>query len=221
MIKRDDILKFTSEYLRSDEISDPSCNGLQVEGSREVDKIAFGVSASGEFLRNAAAYGADMVIVHHGLIWDKPEIIKSVFKERIEILLDNEMTLAAYHLPLDMHEKTGNNAQIISWFGAAEIKAFGKYHGHAIGFCGLLRKPLTVDQAAEILRERIGGTPFAVKFGPEKVKNIDVISGGASQMIAEAHDEGAELYISGDCSEPVYEYCRETKVRVLGLREAV
>ncbi|MFA5162268.1 MAG: Nif3-like dinuclear metal center hexameric protein [Elusimicrobiales bacterium] len=215
MAGRDAIVKFADIYLHSAKIPDASLNGLQVEGARGVKKIAFGVSASYEFLRLAAAEGAQMAFVHHGLIWSKPAAIRGTFGGKIRLLLEHDMSLAAYHLPLDMHPETGNNAQIISWFGAANIKPFGDYHGNLIGLCGRLRRPLSTGEAAEILSGRIGGSPAVISRGPEKSRTIAVISGGASSMIEEAHEAGADLYISGDRSETVPEYCREAKMNFI------
>jgi len=215
MAKRNEIVDFLNKYLRSDGVGDASRNGLQVEGKPQVRKLAFGVSASAEFLRLAAAEGADLAVVHHGLIWDSPERVAGSFKLRLKTLLDAEMSLAAWHLPLDMHEKCGNSAQLLGFFDPADIKPFGEYHGSYIGMKGRLKLPLRLHDAADILKSRIGGDPVELAFGPEAIRTVGVISGGASAMIGQAIAEKLDLYISGDASEPVYEFAREGKINFI------
>ena len=215
MAGRDEIISFLDGQLHSDKIKDSSRNGLQVEGREEVKKIALGVSASAELFRLAAGEQADMVTVHHGLIWDGPKRIVGPFKKRVKLLLDNDMSLAAYHLPLDMHEEYGHNALIIRYFPVSGIKPFCSYQGQLVGFKGTLKKPVTIKEACDILQSHIGGKPIAYPFGPKLIKTIGVVSGGSSGMILTGECKGLDLYIAGDCIEPVQEYCREAELNFI------
>jgi dinuclear metal center YbgI/SA1388 family protein len=209
MAKRDAIVEYLNKYLESDKIKDGSRNGLQVEGKEEVKKIVLGVSASAELFRLAAGEAADMVIVHHGMIWDNPNRITGTFYKRVKLLLDNDISLAAWHLPLDMHPVDGHNARLIRFFGATGITSFCDYHGQLIGFKGTLKKPVTLHEACDILGDNIGGEPVAFGFGPKMIRTIGVVSGGSSGMVLSGECDGLDLYIAGDCAEPVQEYCRE------------
>lgn len=215
MVKRDAIVSHLNNYLRIAAVADSSRNGLQVEGSREVSKIVLGVSASLELLKKAVKSGAEMVIVHHGIVWDKPHIFKGALKEKLRLLFENNVNLLAYHLPLDMHEKTGNNIQILKYFGAGGIKPFGKYKDRHIGYKGTLRKPAALDKLAAILRAKLDSSPLCFSFGQTAVRKIGVVSGGGQGMLPEAIEEGLDLFITGEVSEFVQEMCREGKINFI------
>jgi len=126
MVRRDEIVTFINKYLNSETIKDSSQNGLQVEGADEVKKIVFGVSANMEFFKRAVVAGADMAVVHHGILWSDSPRITGVFRRRIDFLLKNELNLCAWHLPLDMHAEVGNNAQIAKKLELKNLEIFGR-----------------------------------------------------------------------------------------------
>ena len=113
MVNCEDVLHFLDTYLNSAQIPDMSHNGLQVEGTPRVGKIVFGVSASLALFRQAKEAGADMVLVHHGLLWGQEQAVTGLFKERVAFLLKKDIYLAAYHLQLDKHPVVGHNAWLI------------------------------------------------------------------------------------------------------------
>ena len=149
-MNRDRIINFLDGYLDSRNVKDASQNGLQVEGRAEVKKIVFGVSASLELFRRAAAAGADMIVVHHGLLWGRSFPVRGPFRKKLETLLNGGITLAAWHLPLDKHPLTGNNAQLLKFLGAGNLKPFGTYDGENIGFKGTFARPRPVSSAAPV-----------------------------------------------------------------------
>lgn len=209
MADRDAIISAIGAELRSGEFRDSSLNGLQVEGSRTVKKAAFGVSASLAFIRAAARWGADLAVVHHGLLWDKTFALKGPAREKISALLEADMSLAAWHLPLDAHPRLGNNAVILSWLGAAKAEPFGVYDGRPIGFKARLKKPLPLAAVKDALFARAGSRALTFAFGPDPVRTAGVVSGGAASMFAQACDEGLDLYITGEANEPAQETARE------------
>ncbi|MDR0291886.1 MAG: Nif3-like dinuclear metal center hexameric protein [Elusimicrobium sp.] len=214
MTARNDIVSFINKYLESETVKDSSQNGLQVEGNDEVKKIVFGVSASMEFFKRAAAAGADMVITHHGLLWSDSPRITGVFRRRIDFLLKNNISLCAWHLPLDMHGAVGNNAQIAKKLGLRKLEAFGQYRGVKIGFCGVLKKPLSLKE----VEEKTGFEANIIfDFGPSKIKKIAIVSGGGQDMFRAAADCGADLFITGSAEEFVQEYARESGVNFMAL----
>lgn len=209
MIYREQIINALSEYL--DVPSAPEHNGLQVEGKREIKKIAFGVSAHMALFKKAATYKADMIITHHGLIWDKSLNITGVFGKRVAFLIKNDINLASYHLPLDKHPVIGNNACLAKMLGIKDIKPFGNYHGIDIGFYGKLEHPQNINS----LSKTLGG--HCLPFGKKTVKTAAMVSGGAHEFFEEAIALGADLYLTGSRDEYVVEHCREAGINFIAM----
>jgi dinuclear metal center YbgI/SA1388 family protein len=214
-VKRKTLEKFLNDYLEKDKIKDSSLNGLQVEGSENIKKIALGVSANLEFFKKSLKKGADTFITHHGLFWGKPISIKNYFKNRIKILLENNINLFAYHLPLDKHEKIGNNICLAKLLNLKKIKPFGAYNNIPIGFMGKLTKEKTLKEIQTIIEKQINTKANVLKFKNKKVSSIAIVSGGASSLINEAIDEDIDLFITGEITEYVQEICRESKVNYM------
>ena len=206
---RDRIINFIDGYLDSKKVKDASLNGLQVEGKAEVKKIVFGVSASLELFRRAAAAGADMIVVHHGLFWGRSFPVRGPFRKKMETLLDGGITLAAWHLPLDKHPVIGNNAQILKLLGAGSQKPFGTYDGESIGFKGAFARPRPVSEVMKTLRGKLSSDIISANFGPKNIRTVGVVSGGAARMFEQAIEAGLDLYITGEVSEFVQEMARE------------
>jgi len=211
MADRDKIVSFTDSYLESGKIKDSSQNGLQYEGRPEVKKIAFGVSGSLECIKRAAACGADMLIVHHGLLWGRSQPFTGPFKRKLETLVKNDLSFCAWHLPLDKHAVAGNNAQLLKLLGAGKIKPFGRYDGETIGFSGTLPKAAAMGDIAAALAITLDAEPLCFRFGKENIRTIGAISGGAARMFDQAVQAGLDLYITGEVSESTQEYARETR----------
>ncbi|MFH0921698.1 MAG: Nif3-like dinuclear metal center hexameric protein [Fibrobacterota bacterium] len=211
MVKRDDIIAYLSEYLSIDEVKDACPNGLQVEGKEEVSKIITSVSASKELFRRSAEAGADMVIVHHGILWTgQNPVIKGAFRKRIKRLLQHDMNLLAYHLPLDRHPVVGNNVLGCQGLGLTQIRPFGKYKGQVIGFCGLLPQAMAPEAFFEKVNAFYGSQALVFPFGPKEVRSVGIISGGAQEDIYEAIDEKLDVYITGEVSEYVMHVALES-----------
>ncbi|HAH32284.1 MAG TPA: Nif3-like dinuclear metal center hexameric protein [Elusimicrobia bacterium] len=214
-MNRDKIIDFVNIYLDSENIKDISRNGLQFEGVPEVKKIAFGVSASLECLKRAAASGTDMLIVHHGLLWGKVQPFRGPFKQKLELLFKSGMSLAAWHLPLDKHPVCGNNARILKMLGAEKLKPFGLYDGESIGFKGTFPGGKSLDTVINILTGGLGSDILGFRFGPKKIKTLGVVSGGADSMFPQAIEAGLDLYITGEVSESVQETARENAINFI------
>ncbi|MDD5209504.1 MAG: Nif3-like dinuclear metal center hexameric protein [Elusimicrobiales bacterium] len=211
MADRDKIVSFTDSYLDSKKIKDASQNGLQAEGRQEVKKIAFGVSASLECIKRAAACGADMLIVHHGLLWGASQPFTGPFKRKLETLFKTGLSLCAWHLPLDKHPVVGNNARLLKMLGAGNLKPFGGYDGETIGFSGTFPKPLLMSDIAAALAIKLDAEPLCFRFGTEKIRTAGVVSGGAARMFEQAVAAGLDLYITGETGEFVQEFARESR----------
>jgi dinuclear metal center YbgI/SA1388 family protein len=206
MPRRDDILAWADEYLDTASYPDYGPMGLQVVGAAEVAKIACGVSASRDLFRRAAEAGAQLVVVHHGLLWEKDtRVIGTLLRERLRALFDADLTLAAYHLALDAHPEVGNNALLADELG---IQREGRF-ADGLGFGGRLAEPVPVSALAERVQERLGRLPLVFSYGPEEVERVAVCSGGAARYIVDAAAEGYDCFVTGEADEPTKHAAKE------------
>ena len=205
MADRDEILAFADELLELEAYPDYGPMGLQVAGAREVGRIACGVSASLELFEYAAGSGAQMLLVHHGLLWDRDSrVIDDALQRRLKTLLDSEITLAAYHLALDAHPEVGNNALLARELGVDPSERFA-----GVGFGGPLAEPATVEEFTERVRVALGTEPLVFAHGPTRVERVAIVSGGAGGHLADAAREGYDLFLTGEPEEPSLHTARE------------
>jgi dinuclear metal center YbgI/SA1388 family protein len=205
MAHRDEILAFAAELLDLASFPDYGPMGLQVVGSDEVAKIACGVSASRELFARAAAAGAQLVLVHHGLFWDRdPRVVDARMKGRLKALFDADITLAAYHLALDAHPEVGNNALLARELG---VQVEGTFAGIGVG--GRLAESLAVETFVGEVRSRLGADPLVFGEGPPTVERVAIVSGGGAGHLTDAAAEGYHLYLTGEPAEPTMMTARE------------
>jgi dinuclear metal center YbgI/SA1388 family protein len=198
MAGRDEIIAYLDELLDAAAFDDYGPNGLQVVGAAEVETVVTGVSAHLELFRRAAAEGAQMVLTHHGILWNKqPLQIDAQKRARLEALFAADMSLAAYHLPLDAHPEVGNNALICELLGLDRGKPFG-----GVGFVGTAAEPIARAELVERCRVAFEREPLAFEHGPDPVRTVAVLSGGGASSIHEAADLGADAFVTGEPSEP-------------------
>ena len=208
---RDEIIAFLDELLDARSFDDYGPNGLQVVGAGEVTTLVTGVSAHLELFEHAAAAGAQMVLCHHGILWNKqPLAIDAQKRARLEALFAADMSLAAYHLPLDAHPEVGNNALICAELGFERAEPFASMGGPPIGFVGRAREPVARAELLRRCREVFGGRePLAFEYGPDPVASIGVVSGGGASALIEAADLGLDAFVTGEPSEPGMADARE------------
>jgi dinuclear metal center YbgI/SA1388 family protein len=184
---------------------DVSLNGIQVDNDgAEIDKIAFAVDASLETFKQAAAVGAGMIFVHHGLFWGQPLRVAGTHRERLRFLLDHNLALYAVHLPLDQHPTLGNNAGLAELLGIEAPEPFGEYHGRKIGFKGKLAKPLTIEEAVKRISFRDRPPLGVYPFGRRESLSCAAVSGGFAAGASQAIAEGIDLYVTGEASHELY-----------------
>ena len=216
MATREDVVHFLNEYLHSAEIPDSSHNGLQVEGRARVRKIVFGVSAGLELFKKAYAAGADMIVVHHGLLWGKEQALTGTFGRRVGFLLRHDISLLGYHLPLDKHPQIGHNALLLQALKAQNIRPFASYHGQEIGFCGEI-KSTALPTVVRQLERFCSAKAMVLAFGPKQVCTVGAVSGGGWSMIPDAAALGLDLFVTGSLDESAQELCRENKLNCIAL----
>lgn len=214
-MKRDDLSRYLNEYLQVDQFPDYGPNGLQAEGRIEIKKIVTAVSASIELFKTAKEKNADAILVHHGIIWDSNRpVYKGSYRERVKILLENNLNLYAYHLPLDAHSEIGNNIQIAKRLKLTGIVPFAEYKGNLIGYKGNLpgiKKSDFFRQAEKLFRRK----PMIFDYGPEIINSVGIISGGAQREIEQAVADNLDVFITGEVSEPTFYYAREEKIHFI------
>ncbi len=194
---------FLDELLDAPGWSDFGPNGLQVPGSERVSRVVTGVSAHRELFERAARADADLVLCHHGIFWDKqPRALDGQQKGRLEALFAADLSLAAYHLPLDAHPEIGNNALIRDALGfEASPEAFGLVKGRAIGVVGRNDAGVPAAEMAERLTELTGRQPLVQGAGPELVRSVAIVSGAGASMIHEAVALGLDAFLTGEPAE--------------------
>ncbi|NMF98877.1 Nif3-like dinuclear metal center hexameric protein [Aromatoleum toluolicum] len=201
------------ELLEVPRFRDYSPNGLQVEGRAEVHRVLCGVTASQALLDRAVEEGVDAIVVHHGWFWRGEDgRITGIRKRRIASLLRHDISLLAYHLPLDAHPQLGNNAQLAAlagWVGE------GRFGDQDIAWIGRPERPGTAGQLARSLAARLGREPLLVGDGDRPVSRVAWCTGGAQGYFEQAIAAGADLYVSGEISEQTVHLARESGVPYL------
>jgi dinuclear metal center YbgI/SA1388 family protein len=192
-------------------------NGLQVPGGEQVSRVATGVSASAELFERAARWGANLLVVHHGLFWGSdPLPIDAAMKCRLKLLFDSNMSLAAYHLPLDAHPEVGNNALIAHAIGAEPEQPFAPHHSEHIGVIARVPgKGLSATDLFQRVSKLTAREPLVFDAGPAQVERIAIVSGGGSDYLAEAARLGADALLTGEPTERVMAQARETHIHFI------
>ncbi len=211
MAHRDEIVAFANELLDVGSYPDYLPVGLQVVGADEVTTIACGVSASRELFEHTAALGAQMVIVHHGLFWERdPRVVDATLKSRLKALFDGDITLVAYHLALDAHPELGNNALLARELGVELDSAFDVGHG------GSLAEPLSPDAFTGRVRDALGGRePLAFLYGPSEIRRVAIVSGGGAGLLPAAAAAGYDAFLTGEPAEPTMMAARELGIHFI------
>ena len=217
MAERRQILEFCDELLSIADFEDYGPNGLQVPGAEQVSRIATGVTANLELLRRAVDSGAELILIHHGLLWgDEVSPLSVPMASRLRALLCANVSLAAYHLPLDAHPGIGNNALLRERLGLeAERQEFGMAKGRAIGVVGRAPQPLAISELRERLGSATGQEPLVFDAGPDRISTVGVVTGAGGFALHEAGPLGLDAVVTGEPSEPVMGEAREYGIHFL------
>lgn len=211
MIERRVLVEYLDEYLAVAEVEDYCPNGLQVEGREEIRKVATGVTACQALFDAALEWGADAVLVHHGLFWRSTEMLRVVrsMRQRLASLLCNEVTLLAYHLPLDRHPEVGNNAVLARLLDVAEATPAFVHGGVPIGLSCRLAEPVPAEEMFARITRVVGREPLIIPGGPAEIRSLGIVSGADPASAAEAARSGHDLFLTGEPSEPMVHLARE------------
>ncbi|MPS49191.1 Nif3-like dinuclear metal center hexameric protein [Methylobacillus sp.] len=205
-----ELIDYTGQFLEIERFRDYCPNGLQVQGRSEVGKLVTGVTASLSLLEAANRAGADAILVHHGYFWrNESPVVTGIKHARLKFLLQHDISLLAYHLPLDAHQTLGNNArlgqimgaELEGWAGEQNLIAYGR-----------LPVETTLGAFSDTLSNQLRRSPQVLGDPQKKVRRIAWCSGGAQGYFETAIGLGVDLYISGEISEPTFHLARETGV---------
>jgi dinuclear metal center YbgI/SA1388 family protein len=205
------VIAYLDELLEITDFQDYGPNGLQVPGSDELSVVVTGVSAHRDLFEQAAAAGAQLVVAHHGLFWDfHPRSLTPAMRERLRVLFENDMALAAYHLPLDAHPEVGNNALICAALGLERGEPFGEHRGRPVGFVGRSAEGIPFADLRSRCVATFGREPFTWETGPEVVHSVGIVSGAAASSFGEAIARGLDAFLTGEPAEHVMADARES-----------
>jgi dinuclear metal center YbgI/SA1388 family protein len=185
-------------------------NGVHIEGRAEVRRIATGVTASMRLLEAAVAWGADAILVHHGYFWrNEDATLTGIKKRRIAHLLRHDVSLLAYHLPLDAHPELGNNAQLAQRLGFVEQGRFGDQD---IACNGELDKAQTLAQLSAHIATTLQRPPQVIGANTQPIRRIAWCTGAAQGYFEAAIALGADAFLTGEISEPCVHLAQESGV---------
>ncbi|MBS0370019.1 MAG: Nif3-like dinuclear metal center hexameric protein [Proteobacteria bacterium] len=212
---RAELQRYLDTLLNVGIFKDYCPNGLQVEGRAEVHRVVCGVTASQALLDAAVAKGADMVLVHHGYFWRGEDgRITGMRKRRLATLLNNDINLFAYHLPLDAHAELGNNAQLGKLMG---WHADGRFGEQDLGWTGSLSHETSLTALARQAAARLGREPLVLGDAERTIRRVAWCTGGAQGYFEQAIATGVDCFISGEVSEQTTHLARESGVAYLAV----
>lgn len=203
--------------LQSGAFSDTSKNGLQVEsGAGEVRRAAVAVDAGLSVLEAAVSEKAQLLIVHHGLLWGSESPLTGIFGKKIRTLIEGGCSLYASHLPLDAHLEVGNNAELARAIGLTHLEPYMLYKGALLGVRGRCPAPRTLDSFIEAAAKFVGAkTPFVLPFGPASISTVGIVTGSGTLALEESARLGLDLFITGEPKQASYHEAKELGLNVL------
>lgn len=207
------LVTYLDEYLAVADVSDYAPNGLQVEGRSEINSIVTGVTASQALIDAALAKQADAIIVHHGYFWrGEAPVITGIKRKRIQALLNNNVSLLAYHLPLDIHHELGNNTELAKLLGL-QIEKRVAVAGVTDLLCyGRVEQEISGAAFAEHLQQALHRQPLYIPGTTGPINTVAWCTGGAQRYIEKAIRLGADAYITGEVSESTVHIAREAGI---------
>lgn len=206
------LVEEADRFLNAARIGDYCPNGLQVEGRPQVRRIVSGVTASQALLDAAVEAEADVVLVHHGYFWKGEDAcITGIKRRRLQTLLSHDISLLAYHLPLDLHPEVGNNVQLARQLGITVEGPLDADNPKVVGLLGSLAEPMSARDFARRVQEVLGREPLLVE-GAVPIRRIGWCTGGGQGYIDDAIAAGVDLFLTGEASEQTFHSARENGI---------
>lgn len=203
--------------LRPELFKDYCPNGLQVEGRKQITKLVTGVTASQALIDAACEAEADAIIVHHGYFWQgEDQRVTGSKRKRLKKLLENDVSLYAFHLPLDVHEQFGNNIELAKLLGITVEGELKKISNQALVLTGSISQSQTFNSMVDLLTEKLSRAPQAIEGSSAEIKSIAWCTGAAQNYIDLAIDSGVDAYLTGEISEQTYHAAKESGIHFFG-----
>jgi dinuclear metal center YbgI/SA1388 family protein len=215
MIRCEELVAYMNDYLAVREVQDykDAFNGLQVEGRTEIRRIAVAVDACLATIEAALSGGADMLIVHHGLFWGAKAPVTGNYYRRLSLLIKNDLPLYSCHLPLDAHPEVGNNHVLCRLLGLTPSGVWGEQEGTALGVRAVIE--LDREELVARIQKTLGVTPLLMPFGPQTIRQVGIITGGAGSWIDRAAAAGLDTFLTGEGTHHTYFEAEERGLNVL------
>ena len=193
-----EIVAYTDDFLRIREIGDwdNALNSLQIESSGRVTRIGAAVDVSTRVLTEAARKSVDLLIVHHGLFWLGLQPVRRALRRQLQLAFENDIALYSAHLPLDIHPKVGNNAELVVALGLKSAQPFLEEKGQPLGLKA--RTSMLRSELIRKLRKALNGPVKVFNFGPKQTCTIGVVTGGAGSEIYRVAQENIDTFITGE-----------------------
>jgi dinuclear metal center YbgI/SA1388 family protein len=204
MNTRLELSSYFQQLLTPELFEDYAPNGLQIEGKERVKKVAFAVSATQDSIREATNWGADALVVHHGVLWKHQgaRTMTGAWGERIRLAIKADLNLFAYHLPLDGHQECGNAVALARALGLTDLAPFALHKKQPLGALGKLTVPLSAQDFSALIQKTLNHSVVLASHNPAApVKSVGIITGGANNDWTRVLDAGLDAYITGEISE--------------------
>jgi dinuclear metal center YbgI/SA1388 family protein len=212
------IIDYLDRELEAHRYSDSAVNGLQLESStQEISRIAFAVDCGLSVVEEALEYGAQLLVVHHGILWGSCLPMVGSFAKKIRLCMNRGLSIYASHLPLDGHMRLGNAAQIADLLGLRSLLPCYQYKGATIGVQGTFPEPQSIDKIAEILAAADGAIrpPLILPFGHQQISRVGIATGSASAFIPDTRSLGLDLLITGEPKQECFHTAKELSCSVI------
>ena len=213
---RAELIKYLDAYLRIAEIADYGPQGLQVETSNnEVNRIALAVDVSPTIIETAVAWQADMLLVHHGVLWRQVERIAGPLGARVQQLMAHGLNLYAAHLSLDAHAEVGNNAILANMFGVTDVEWWCSPTNVPIAVIGNVPAQPSLDELVQQVNSQLHTEARVLAHGAAQVKRLAILSGFGADKVADVKQLGADTFLTGETSHANYWAASDFGVNVI------
>ena len=193
-----DIVSYLEGFLRIGEVGDwdNALNGLQIENSGRVTRIGAAVDISTRVFTEAARQNVDLLIVHHGLFWPGLQPIRGALCRQLRLGFESNIALYSAHLPLDIHPRVGNNAQLAAALGLKSTQPFLEEKGQPVGV--KVRTSLARSELVRKLQKTLNGPVKSFLFGPKQTRTIGIVTGAAGSEIYRVAEENIDTFVTGE-----------------------
>ncbi|MBW8190163.1 Nif3-like dinuclear metal center hexameric protein [Neiella marina] len=212
-MKRQQLIDYLDELLQADKIRDYCPNGLQVQGRDDIQKVVTGVTASQALIDAAIAANADAVLVHHGYFWkNESPVITGMKYNRLKALLDANINLIGYHLPLDVHPELGNNAQLAKRLNIVDCVGLDPNDAFSVAMKGRFAEPISGSQLSQSLLQLLNRKPLHIDVKDQPLQTVGWCTGGGQSFIEQAALADCDVFITGEVSEQTVHVARELNI---------